>query len=133
MNPVGNTWIEISFVCKRQILSKSELPTFFAKKTSIYIYIYWDVPKKRYVFFFTKTWKYRRTCLNKNSVQSTARNFNFKRFLIVPKVFPFNPFRGGGTIMYHPFCLSIFYISDRFWHFIYANIYLLGSKKSELL
>ena len=38
-----------------------------------------------------------------------------------------NPFRGGGTIMYHLFCLSFFYISDRFWHFIYANIYLLGS------
>ena len=34
---------------------------------------------------------------------------------------------GAGTIMYHLFCLSIFYISDRFWHFIYANIYLLDS------
>ena len=43
------------------------------------------------------------------------------------KDFIVNPFRGGGTIMYHLFCLRFFYISDRFWHFIYANIYLLGS------
>ena len=53
------------------------------------ICIYQSVIKKHDIFFFTKTWKYRRTCLNKNPVQSTARNFNFKRFLIVPEVFPF--------------------------------------------
>ena len=56
----------------------------------IYIYMYLGVLKKRNIFFiFMKTWKYRRTFLNKNSVQSTAHNFTSKRFLIVPKVFPF--------------------------------------------